>query len=171
LNRVAAFLTVGSSSRMEFEQAFARTPSRTTCSRVTRWPIIRERLSVGESRFAARVVAGGWRVVEGKLKHSALQATLTSHARLLQMSNALAVDQKVLCFCLSRCQQSGWHTAPFPLSPNPLLSIEGPIRSMRPSSTGPDISRPKARRKLHLVLDHDDILPCYAVITAGKASG
>ena len=78
--------------------------------------------------------------------------------------------QKVFGILFARCQQAAGTRHGFRFR-NPLLSIDGTIIELCATMFDwAKYQQTKGAAKLHLVLDHDGHLPCYAVITEGKAS-
>src|SRR5258708_27021183 len=76
------------------------------------------------------------------------------------------------CFGIlfARCQQAAGTRQGFRFR-NPLLSIDGTIIQLCATMFDwAKYQQTKGAAKLHLVLDHDGHLPCYAVITEGKTS-
>ncbi len=120
------------------------------------------------ARFAVGLAA-----CEGKLQHLGIpKAPNEVHAGLCQRASSLcSCMKKVFGVLYARCQQTGRFAAPrFRFSQSPAKASMARSSIYAPAcSTGRTSSAPKGAAKLHLVLDHDGHLPCYAVITEGKS--
>jgi hypothetical protein len=119
-----------------------------------------------------RDIANGLAASEGKLRHLGLPAapkrSTLAYANAHRPS-ALFEDlfYRMLEVARSQAQQSGVrHKFRFK---NKLLSIDATTIELCASVfDGAQFRRTKGAVKLHLMLDHDGLLPCFGVITDGK---
>ncbi len=119
-----------------------------------------------------REITGGLACCEGKLKHLGMDGA-PAHSTLAyaNKNRPWQLYQDVFQNLLGRCQQEAQnHKRKFRFK-NKLLSIDGTMIELSLSVFDwAAYKRTKGALKLHLVLDHDGYLPCYAVMTDGKES-
>jgi hypothetical protein len=119
-----------------------------------------------------REITGGLASCEGKLKHLGMDGA-PAHSTLAyaNKNRPWQLYQDVFQNLLGRCQQEAQnHKRKFRFK-NKLLSIDGTMIELSLSVFDwAAYKRTKGALKLHLVLDHDGYLPCYAVMTDGKES-
>ena len=119
-----------------------------------------------------REITGGLASCEGKLKHLGMDGA-PAHSTLAyaNKNRPWQLYQDVFQNLLGRCQNEARnHKRKFPFK-NKLLSIDGTMIELSLSVFDwAAYKRTKGALKLHMVLDHDGYLPCYAVMTDGKES-
>lgn len=119
-----------------------------------------------------REITGGLAACEGKVKHLGMDGA--PHRSTLAYANEhrqWQLYESVFYRLLGRCQQEAReHRRKFRFQ-HKLLSIDGTMIELCLSVFDwAAYQRAKGAIKLHLVLDHDGYLPCYAVLTDGKES-
>ncbi len=121
-----------------------------------------------------REICGGLAALEGKLRH--LGVTDCAKATTLSCANAHRTWQlyrAIFGQILARCQAEAASRMRRKFRfKHKLLSLDS--RMVELCAETFDWARYKKTKgalKLHLVLDHDGCLPCYAVITEGKQAG
>jgi hypothetical protein len=158
--------------RLEFEQAVRETRAERPARGFTCWGQFVAMLfcQLGPAR-SLREICGGLAGCEGKLKHLGVpQAPNKSTLAYANEHRPWQLYQKVFGILFARCQQAAGTRHGFRFR-NPLLSIDGTIIELCATMLDwAKYQQTKGAAKLHLVLDHDGHLPCYAVITEGKAS-
>jgi hypothetical protein len=116
-----------------------------------------------------REICGGLAACEGKLKHLGLSDF--PHRATLAYANEhrpWQLYQSVFFALLQRCQSEVRPGHKFRFK-NKLLSMDASLISVCISMYDwAQYQRAKGAVKLHLMLDHDGYLPCFAVITNGK---
>ncbi len=119
-----------------------------------------------------REITGGLASCEGKLKHLGMDGA-PAHSTLAYANGnrPWQLYQDVFQTLLGRCQHEAQnHKRKFRFK-NKLLSIDGTMIELSLSVFDwATYKRTKGALKLHMVLDHDGYLPCYAVMTDGKES-
>jgi len=119
-----------------------------------------------------REITGGLASCEGKLKHLGMDGA-PAHSTLAyaNKNRPWQLYQDVFQNLLGRCQHEAQnHKRKFRFK-NKLLSIDGTMIELSLSMFDwVAYKRTKGALKLHMVLDHDGYLPCYAVMTDGKES-
>jgi DDE family transposase/uncharacterized protein DUF4372 len=119
-----------------------------------------------------REITGGLASCEGKLKHLGMDgAPARSTLAYANENRPWQLYQDVFQNLLGRCQHEAQnHKRKFRFK-NKLLSIDGTMIELSLSVFDwAAYKRTKGALKLHMVLDHDGYLPCYAVMTDGKES-
>jgi len=119
-----------------------------------------------------REITGGLACCEGKLKHLGMDGA-PAHSTLAyaNANRPWQLYQDVFQTLLGRCQHEAQnHKRKFRFK-HKLLSIDGTMIELSLSVFDwAAYKRTKGALKLHMVLDHDGYLPCYAVLTDGKES-
>jgi hypothetical protein len=119
-----------------------------------------------------REITGGLASCEGKLKHLGMNGA-PAHSTLAyaNKNRPWQLYQEVFQNLLGRCQHEAQnHKRKFRFK-NKLMSIDGTMIELSLSVFDwAAYKRTKGALKLHMVLDHDGYLPCYAVMTNGKES-
>jgi hypothetical protein len=119
-----------------------------------------------------REITGGLASCEGKLKHLGMDGA-PAHSTLAyaNKNRPWQLYQEVFQNLLGRCQHEAQnHKRKFRFK-NKLMSIDGTMIELSLSVFDwAAYKRTKGALKLHMVLDHDGYLPCYAVMTDGKES-
>jgi len=119
-----------------------------------------------------REITGGLASCEGKLKHLGMDgAPDRSTLAYANENRPWQLYQDVFQTLLGRCQHEAQnHKRKFRFK-HKLLSIDGTMVELSLSVFDWAVyKRTKGALKLHMVLDHDGYLPCYAVLTDGKES-
>jgi hypothetical protein len=119
-----------------------------------------------------REICGGLSATEGKLKHLGLDgAPRRSSLAYANQHRPWQLYQTVFEQLLLRCQQVGHSEKRRFRFRNPVLSIDSTVIPLALSVFDwASWQREKGAAKLHLVLDHQGLLPRFAVITEGKGS-
>jgi Transposase DDE domain/Domain of unknown function (DUF4372) len=157
--------------RLEFAQAVRETRAERHARGFTCWGQFVAMLFCQVARACSlREICGGLATCEGKLRHLGVpQAPNKSTLAYANEHRPWQLYEKVFGILYARCQQAGPRRR-FRFR-NRLLSIDGTLIDLCASMFDwAHFQRTKGAAKLHLVLDHDGHLPCYAVITEGKAS-
>ena len=120
-----------------------------------------------------REICGGLSALEGKLRH--LGVMECPKATTLSYANAhrpWQLYQSIFEQTLARCQAEAAHRSRRKFKfKHKLLSIDSTMVELCAETFDwAHYTRTEGALKLHLVLDHDGCLPCYAVITEGKRS-
>jgi hypothetical protein len=119
-----------------------------------------------------REITGGLASSEGKLKHLGMDgAPARSTLAYANENRPWQLYEDVFQTLLGRCQHEAQnHKRKFRFK-HKLLSIDGTMVELSLSMFDWAVyKRTKGALKLHMVLDHDGYLPCYAVLTDGKES-
>lgn len=118
-----------------------------------------------------REICQGLVSVEGKLRHLGIdEAPRRSTLAYANCHRPWELYRAVFLELLGRCREvaPGRHALRFK---NPLLSLDATaIDLCAEVFDWAKYKRTKGAVKLHLLLDHDGMLPCFAVITDGKTS-
>ena len=125
------------------------------------------------SAKSLREICGGLAASEGKLRHLGLpqapaRATLAyaNEHRPWQLYEDVFHQVLAECRAVAAHQSSGRRKFRFK---HKLISLDATVSDLCASMFDwAHFRRTKGAVKLHLLLDHDGFLPCYAVITAGK---
>jgi hypothetical protein len=115
-----------------------------------------------------REICGGLACAEGKLSHLGITAPKRTTLAYANEHRPWALYQTVFFHLLTRCQALAQGRRKFRFK-NPLLSLDASVIDLCASIFDwATFRRTKGAVKLHLLLDHDGYLPCYAVITEGR---
>ncbi len=117
-----------------------------------------------------REITGGLRSCEGKLQHLGISAPSRSTLAYANEHRPWQLYQEIFLNLLQRCRSEASGVKKFRFK-NPLRSLDSSVIDL--SVTLFDwakFRRTKGAIKLHLVLDHDGYLPCFALITEGRVS-
>ena len=119
-----------------------------------------------------REITGGLAACEGKLKHLGMDgAPKRSTLAYANEHRPWQLYESVFHRLLGRCQEEAKSKQRKFRFKHKLLSIDGTMIDLCLSMFDwAQYKRAKGAVKLHLVLDHDGYLPCYAVLTDGKES-
>ncbi len=119
-----------------------------------------------------REISGGLAACEGKVKHLGMEgAPSRSTLAYANQHRPWQLYETVFHQLLGRCQQQAQAQRRKFRFKHKLLSIDGTMIELCLSMFDwAAYKRAKGAVKLHLVLDHDGYLPCYAVLTDGKGS-
>jgi len=115
-----------------------------------------------------REICGGLACAEGKLSHLGITAPSRSTLAYANEHRPWQLYQTLFFQLLARCQALARGRRKFRFK-NPLLSLDASVIDLCASVFDwATYRRTKGAVKLHLLLDHDGYLPCYAVITEGR---
>jgi hypothetical protein len=115
-----------------------------------------------------REICGGLACAEGKLSHLGITAPKRTTLAYANEHRPWTLYQSVFFQLLARCQAVAKGRRKFRFK-NPLLSLDASVIDLCASVFDwATFRRTKGAVKLHLLLDHDGYLPCYAVITEGR---
>jgi len=157
--------------RVEFQQMVKKTRAEWHAKGFTCWGQFVAMLFCQLGRaHSLREITGGLRSCEGKLKH--LGITAPSHSTLAYANEHRPWElyQEVFLRLFDRCrvQVVGKRTFRFK---NKLISMDSStIDLCLEMFDWAKFRRTKGAIKLHLLLDHDGYLPCFAVVTEGNVS-
>jgi hypothetical protein len=115
-----------------------------------------------------REICGGLACAEGKLSHLGITAPSRSTLGYANAHRPWQLYQALFFQLLARCQAVARGRRKFRFK-NPLLSLDASVIDLCARVFDwATYRRTKGAVKLHLLLDHDGYLPCYAVITEGR---
>ena len=156
-------------SRIEFQQAVMETKAERHARGFTCWGQFVAMLFCQLGRaHSLREISGGLRSCEGKLKHLGITAPSRSTLAYANEHRTWQLYQRIFLQLLDRCRNQVQGKKKFRFK-NKLMGLDSTIIDL--SVTLFDwakFRRTKGAIKLHLLLDHDGYLPCFAVITEGK---
>jgi hypothetical protein len=117
-----------------------------------------------------REITGGLRSCEGKLKHLGITAPPHSTLAYANEHRPWELYQHIFLQLFERCRVQVVGKATFRFK-NKLISMDSStIDLCLTMFDWAKFRRTKGAIKLHLLLDHDGYLPCFAIITEGKVS-
>jgi len=158
-------------SRVEFQHLVRVTQAERHAKGFTCWGQFVAMLFCQLGRaYTLREITGGLRSCEGKLKH--LGITAPSHSTLAYANKRRPWElyQQVFLQLFERCRIQVVGKRPFRFK-NKLISMDSTtIDLCLGMFDWAKFRRTKGAVKLHLLLDHDGYLPCFAVITEGNVS-
>ena len=115
-----------------------------------------------------REICGGLACAEGKLSHLGITVPKRTTLAYANAHRSWQLYQTLFFQLLARCQAVARGRRKFRFK-NPLLSLDASVIDLCASVFDwATYRRTKGAVKLHLLLDHDGYLPCYAVITEGR---
>jgi hypothetical protein len=156
-------------SRAEFERAVREHRAERHARGFTCWGQFVAMLFCHLGRAQSlREICGGLRASEGKLRHLGLpEAPKRSTLAYANEHRPWQLYRSVFYQLLSRCREiAGTHGFRFK---NKLLSLDATLIELCATVFDwAQYRRTKGAVKLHLLLDHQGLLPSYAVITAGR---
>lgn len=119
-----------------------------------------------------REITGGLAACEGKLRHLGVKdPPKRSTLSYANEHRPWQLYQTVFGDLLEQCRREAADRGRKFRFKNPLLSLDSTVIPLCLSTFDwAQYKRTKGAVKLHLVLDHDGYLPCYAVLTDGKTS-
>ena len=177
MNRVCSIFSqiLQLSSRLEFELAVRKHKAERHARGFTCWGQFVAMLFCQLGRAQSlREICGGVAAREGKLKHLGLPAApARSTLAYANEHRPWQLYQTVFYQLLEKCQhvvasQPGKKKRKFRFK-NKLLSLDATVIALCASVFDwAQFRRTKGAVKLHLLLDHDGHLPCFAVVTEGK---
>jgi hypothetical protein len=162
-------------SRLEFESAVRQHKAERHARGFTCWGQFVAMLFCQLGRAQSlREICGGLAASEGKLKHLGLSgAPARATLSYANQHRPWQLYQTVFQQLLEKCQQvvasaAGKKKRKFRFK-NKLLSLDATVIALCASVFDwAQFRRSKGAVKLHLLLDHDGHLPCFAVVTEGK---
>ena len=117
-----------------------------------------------------REICGGLATCEGKLSHLGIQAPNRSSLAYANAHRPWQLYEQLFYRLLARCRAA----VPLPRKfrfKQKLVSLDSTVIDLCLSAFDwATFRRTKGAIKLHLVLDHDGYLPCFAVVTEGKVA-
>jgi hypothetical protein len=115
-----------------------------------------------------REICGGLACAEGKLSHLGITAPKRTTLAYANEHRPWTLYQTVFFQLLARCRAVAQGRRKFRFK-SPLLSLDASVIDLCASVFDwATFRRTKGAVKLHLLLDHEGYLPCYAVITEGR---
>jgi hypothetical protein len=115
-----------------------------------------------------REICGGLACAEGKLTHLGITAPKRTTLAYANEHRPWTLYQAIFFQLLARCQALAQGRRKFRFK-SKLLSLDASVIDLCASVFDwATFRRTKGAVKLHLLLDHDGYLPCYAVITEGR---
>src|SRR5512139_4299654 len=155
--------------RIEFQRAVRETKAERHARGFTCWGQLVSMLFCQLGRaHTLREITGGLRSCEGKLKHLGIGAPSRSSLAYANAHRPWQLYQEIFLHLLERVRQKSTRSKPFRFK-NKLVSLDSTTIDLCLSMFDWARLRPtKGAVKLHMVLDHDGYLPCYAVISEGS---
>ena len=158
-------------SRLEFEAAVKEYQAERHARGFASWDQFTAMMfcQLGHAQ-SLREITGGLAACEGKLNHLGMDgAPSRSTLAYANEHRPWELYESVFHTLLSRCQaEAKGKKRKFPFK-HKLLSIDSTMVELCLSMFDWAVyKRAKGALKLHMVLDHDGYLPCYAVLTDGK---
>ena len=173
MNRVCSIFAqlLGLLSRGEFEQAVGRHKAERHARGFTCWGQLVAMLfcHVGQAR-SLREICQGLAASEGKLRHLGIpKAPQRSTLAYANEHRPWQLYETVFHQLLNRCRSEAAGRKKFRFN-NKLVSLDSTSIDLCASVFDwARYKRTKGAVKLHLVLDHEGYLPCFAVLTDGKS--
>lgn len=117
-----------------------------------------------------REICGGLATCEGKLRHLGIQAPNRSSLAYANAHRPWQLDEQLFYQLLARCRAAVLLPRKFRFK-HKLVSLDSTVIDLCVSVFDwATFRRTKGAIKLHLVLDHEGYLPCFAVVTEGKVA-
>ncbi len=156
-------------SRLEFQQAVKETRAERHARGFTCWGQFVAMLFCQLGRaHSLREICGGLATCEGKLSHLGITAPKRTTLAYANAHRPWTLYKAVFFQLLGRCQEVARGRRKFRFK-NKLVSLDASVIDLCASLFDwAKFRRTKGAVKLHLLLDHDGYLPCFAVITEGK---
>jgi hypothetical protein len=155
--------------RIDFERMVKQTKSEYASKGVSSWSQFVAMMFCQLGRaHSLREIEGGLKSCEGKLAHLGIEAPAKSSLSYANAHRPWELYQKVFYSVLNTVSSSVKAPRKFRFK-NKLVSLDSTTIDLCLSVFDwAKFRRTKGAVKLHLVLDHDGYLPCYAVITEGS---
>ena len=155
--------------RIDFERMVKQTKSEYASKGVSSWSQFVAMMFCQLGRaHSLREIEGGLKSCEGKLTHLGIEAPAKSSLSYANAHRPWELYQKVFYGVLNTVSSSVKAPRKFRFK-NKLVSLDSTTIDLCLSVFDwARFRRTKGAVKLHLVLDHDGYLPCYAVITEGS---
>jgi len=157
--------------RIEFQHLVNKTQAEHGAKGFTCWAqfVSMEFCQLGRAH-SLREITGGLRSCEGKLKHLGITAPSHSTLSYANEHRPWELYEKVFLQLFARCRSQVVGKKTFRFK-NKLISMDSStIDLCLEMFDWAKFRRTKGAIKLHLLLDHDGYLPCFAIITEGKVS-
>jgi hypothetical protein len=156
-------------SRVDFQRAVKETLAERHARGFTCWGQFVAMLFCQLGRaHSLREICGGLTTCEGKLNHLGITAPKRATLAYANAHRPWLLYKAVFFQLLGRCQAVARGRRTFRFK-NKLLSLDASVIDLCASLFDwAKFRRTKGAVKLHLLLDHDGYLPCFAVITEGR---
>ena len=157
--------------RIEFQHLVNKTQAERGAKGFTCWAqfVSMEFCQLGRAH-SLREITGGLRSCEGKLKHLGITAPSHSTLSYANEHRPWELYERVFLQLFARCRSQVVGKKTFRFK-NKLISMDSTtIDLCLEMFDWAKFRRTKGAIKLHLLLDHDGYLPCFAMITEGKVS-
>lgn len=158
--------------RNEFESLVRLTASEYASKGFSSWAQLVAMLFCQLGRaHSLREIEGGLKSCEGKLAHLGMQAPARSSLSYANAHRPAQLFEHVFHGLYQKVASKVTGRKSKFRFKNPLVSVDSTVIDLSLSVFDwARYQRTKGAAKLHLVLDHDGYLPCFGVITDGKAS-
>lgn len=155
--------------RLDFERMVKQTKSQYACKGLTSWSQFVAMMFCQLGRaHSLREIEGGLKSCEGKLAHLGIEAPAKSSLSYANAHRPWELFQQVFYALLQQLSSQVGVTRKFRFK-HKLVSLDSTVIDLCLSVFDwAKFRRTKGAVKLHLVLDHEGYLPCYAVITDGS---
>jgi hypothetical protein len=155
--------------RIDFERMVKQTNSEYAAKGMSSWSQFVAMMFCQLGRaHSLREIEGGLKSCEGKLAHLGIEAPAKSSLSYANAHRPWELYQKLFYSVLNTVSSSVTAPRKFRFK-NKLVSVDSTTIDLCLSVFDwAKFRRTKGAVKLHLVLDHDGYLPCYAVITEGN---
>jgi len=155
--------------RIDFERMVKQTKSEYASKGLSSWSQVVAMMFCQFGRaHSLREIEGGLKSCEGKLAHLGIEAPAKSSLSYANAHRPWELYQKLFYGVLNTVSSSVKAPRKFRFK-NKLVSLDSTTIDLCLSVFDwAKFRRTKGAVKLHLVLDHDGYLPCYAVITEGS---
>jgi len=157
--------------RIEFERLVLETRAERHARGVTCWGQFVAMLFCQLGRaHSLREICGGLASCEGKLSHLGIEAPKRSSLAYANEHRPWQLYEHLFYRLLARCRAAAPRPRKFRFK-NKLVSLDSTVIDLCVSVFDwAHFRRTKGAIKLHLVLDHEGYLPCFAVVTEGKVA-
>lgn len=158
-------------NRQEFERAVKESGAEKACKGLASWDqfVAMEFCQLG-SAHSLREIHGGLSTAMGKLRHLGMEeAPARSSLSYANAHRPWQLYEKVFYQALNRCQDIALAQGRKFRFKNPLRSLDASVIDLCLATFDwAKFRRTKGAIKLHLMLDHQGYLPCWALVTDGK---
>lgn len=157
--------------RTEFESLVKETGAQYRSKGLSSWSQFVSMLFCQLGRaHSLREIEGGLKSCEGKLTHLGIEAPARSSLSYANAHRPWELFEKVFYGLFARVSTKAVGKKKFRFK-NKLVSLDSTVIDLCLSMYDwAKFRRTKGAVKLHLVLDHDGYLPCFGIITDGKAA-
>ena len=155
--------------RLDFERMVKQTKSQYACKGLTSWSQFVAMMFCQLGRaHSLREIEGGLKSCEGKLAHLGIEAPAKSSLSYANAHRPWELFEQVFYALLQQLSSQVGVARKFRFK-HKLVSLDSTVIDLCLSVFDwAKFRRTKGAVKLHLVLDHEGYLPCYAVITDGS---